>query len=66
MGIGRGAGGLLPPWILKLLANKSFFQFQGVKNKLHHYPLEKILGRGRSLTAPPGKNPSDAHECECC
>ena len=31
MGVGRGGRGRLgPPWILKLLAKKVFFQFRGV------------------------------------
>jgi len=64
----EGAGGLLPPWILKLLANKIFFSIS--RGKKQNSPFlsspGKNFGKRKIPTAPPGKNPSDAHECECC
>jgi len=37
MDVEMGAGGLIPPWILKLLEKRLFFQFRVVKNKFHQF-----------------------------
>jgi len=44
MGVGRGAGGLAPYWILKLLAKKGCFSISRGKKQIS------------PLLAPPGKN----------
>ena len=64
-GHGRRRGGLSPPWILKLLAKKVVFSISRGKNQISPLlaPPGKILGK--SSTAPPGKNPSDAHGYGC-
>jgi len=61
MGVGRGGRGWpRPPLDFEIIGKKGyFFQFRRVKNKTHFWPTWKNLGK--SPTAPPGKNLSDAH-----
>jgi len=61
VGVGRGTGGPWPPCILKILAKKVVFLVSSGKTKFHNFGplLEKFLEK--SPSAPPGKNPSDAH-----
>jgi len=62
--MGGGRGGQAPPhWILKLLAKKPFFQFQGVKNKFYHFwPLPvKTFGKISHLPTPGKILPTSMH-----
>ena len=47
MGVGRGAGGPWPPWILKLLAKKVVFSLSRGRNQISPRlaPPERILGK---------------------
>ena len=54
-GVGREGQGASPPWILKLLQKKLFFQFRWVKNKFHHFWPRPEKRFGKIPTAPPWK-----------
>ena len=63
MGVGRG--GLGPPWILKISANRGcFLGFDWEKTNFATFGhlIEKFWKN--PLMAPPGKNSSDAHACQ--
>jgi len=65
MGVGKRGGGALAPWILKSPAKKGcFLSFEGEKSNFDTFgpPLEKNWKN--TLATPPGKNPSDAHDCK--
>ena len=61
----KGWQGGLVPWILKISAKQGcFLNFEWEKTKFTTFgPPGKILEK--SPSAPPGKNPSDAHYCVC-
>jgi len=55
-----GQGEPLPPWILKFLAKMVAFLVLSGK-KFHHFRPPPWKNLEKSPSAPPGKNPSDAH-----
>jgi len=77
MGVGKGQGGVGPPWVLKLLVKKVVFSISTGKNqispllvppwkkfgKFFTVPLEKILPTPMNMTSfKPVKSESDVYE----